>query len=375
MAIDPVGGGMRPVPRPEQGFDPALAGKFAQKLDAAQKTMRVAQALPLPAPAAMPPPAMPNGKPAAPGNFRQDPAYRWGAHLERKIIENLGGPDTAPPEPGEQSRPGTLPPPPPADWSTAFSDRELAGHQRSSTVVPDTNIEGFPGTPLPPPPPLITPIEETRPQIVWTPIPDQRKPEAIGGGFQAPEIDTKLPGFVPPKMPVDMIKLESSSAPDSSASPEARAGAQEILRRASRVEPEITSAPTKLAGETGSSLAGLEYRLKSEQSLAEKLDRISFDANRPVQDGIERINDSIRYTFYLTETACPLPLGTLYRSWNSKGFRKWRSKIPGRRDLNIKASIQAGVPEMASFLRSNSTHRKVLPPNRPVTSFMKSRAP
>jgi hypothetical protein len=64
---------------------------------------------------------------------------------------------------------------------------------------------GFPGTPLPPPPPLVTPAAEAT------------RPEPIGSGYRSetleginkealipPPVDDRLPGYVPPEMPLDL---------------------------------------------------------------------------------------------------------------------------------------------------------------------------
>jgi hypothetical protein len=59
-----------------------------------------------------------------------------------------------------------------------------------------------PAGPMPPPPPYTTPI------------PDQSKPEAVGGGFQGTPIPNDLPGLVPPTLPIDTTKVESKSKGD-----------------------------------------------------------------------------------------------------------------------------------------------------------------
>jgi hypothetical protein len=70
---------------------------------------------------------------------------------------------------------------------------------------------GFPGTPLPPPPPLVTPAAEPT------------RPEPIGGGYRSetsginkeglipPQVDHRLPGYVPPEMPVDLNVYASAN--------------------------------------------------------------------------------------------------------------------------------------------------------------------
>lgn len=91
-----------------------------------------------------------------------------------------------------------------------LNNNPMDGLQRSAPDTPGATLEGFPGERLPPPPPLITPAQESKPQITSTPIPEQATPEAIGGGYSAPELDTTLPGFTPVTPPVDTTILENS---------------------------------------------------------------------------------------------------------------------------------------------------------------------
>jgi hypothetical protein len=88
----------------------------------------------------------------------------------------------------------------------------VLAHQRAaqSSGAFDKPV-GFPGTPLPPPPPLVTPAAEPT------------RPEPIGGGYRSetsginkeglipPQVDHRLPGYVPPEMPVDLNVYASAN--------------------------------------------------------------------------------------------------------------------------------------------------------------------
>ena len=64
------------------------------------------------------------------------------------------------------------------------------------------------------------------------------------------------------------------------------AQAEELLNRASAAEPKVTKDLGDLAKATGRKQEGLDYRLKTKESLARKL-----ETTNP-----ENINDSLRYT-------------------------------------------------------------------------------
>jgi Bacterial EndoU nuclease len=196
-----------------RGIAPA-AEQQAKALAQQQPKVQLAQIIAVPVPAA-PPVAIPN-TPA------KKPASEAIANKIMNAVEGLFAPNEAPvtykplaaipPEQHLEQQPLTpLPPVQQYPWADSFGPVEAARQQPAAPpVTPMTaakvdGINGPIGFPVPPPPVQLpgTPAQETKPQIISTPIPEQAKPEAIGGGFQPHKADDTLPGFVTPDMPVD----------------------------------------------------------------------------------------------------------------------------------------------------------------------------
>lgn len=70
-----------------------------------------------------------------------------------------------------------------------------------------TSTGGAPS--VPPLQPSTTPAQESKPQIVSTPIQAPPKQQAAGGGYQGETVDGNLPGFSSPQPPIDTAKVES----------------------------------------------------------------------------------------------------------------------------------------------------------------------
>lgn len=79
--------------------------------------------------------------------------------------------------------------------------------------------------------------------------------------------------------------------------------AQVLAKRAARLEPRITQAVQQAAQDTGSQLAGLEFRLKTEGSLSRKIAaQYTSSTGTPAMHHIANdIGDTVRYTFLIDE--------------------------------------------------------------------------
>jgi hypothetical protein len=82
-------------------------------------------------------------------------------------------------------------------------------------------------------------------------------------------------------------------------SPEANAAAQGLREKVASLEPEITRVVTNLADNIGAELSGLEYRLKTEKSLARKIESDSAKYNGDVAQAAQNISDAVRYTMVI----------------------------------------------------------------------------
>ena len=75
--------------------------------------------------------------------------------------------------------------------------------------------------------------------------------------------------------------------------------AAEVRDKVAQVEPEITSVVQRIADEVGGTLKGLENRLKTEDSLARKIEKDSKDFDGDYQKAGDKISDAVRYTMTL----------------------------------------------------------------------------
>jgi hypothetical protein len=79
-------------------------------------------------------------------------------------------------------------------------------------------------------------------------------------------------------------------------SPEANAAAKRIRDKVALVEPALTQKIVEIADSIGADMAGLEHRLKTEKSLARKIQNDSVEYNGNVERAADNINDAVRYT-------------------------------------------------------------------------------
>lgn len=72
--------------------------------------------------------------------------------------------------------------------------------------------------------------------------------------------------------------------------------AKEVLNRANEFEPQLTGSLKTIVGDNGGTMAGLEFRLKTEDSLARKI-RDKAKAKKMTEDQYaQEIGDAVRYT-------------------------------------------------------------------------------
>jgi hypothetical protein len=79
-------------------------------------------------------------------------------------------------------------------------------------------------------------------------------------------------------------------------SPEANSAAQRIRDKVALVEPALTETIVDIADSIGAEMGGLEHRLKTEKSLARKIQDDSREHNGSIERAASNINDAVRYT-------------------------------------------------------------------------------
>jgi len=109
---------------------------------------------------------------------------------------------------------------------------------------------------------------------------------------------------------------------NSGRSSEALAKAKEVFAKAASVEPRITALMKDLAKQTGGELVGLENALKSEKSLARKIDTDAvknWGGDRELAGGM--ISDSVRYTMNFGDDNYTANLDSTINRMQSSGWK------------------------------------------------------
>ena len=123
-------------------------------------------------------------------------------------------------------------------------------------------------------------------------------------------------------------------APDPSRSAGAVMAATKLRNKIIAVEPKITGMMQDLARMAGGKLEGLEYRVKSTDSLARKIEAdASKDHNGNLQDAADNVSDAIRYTMTMPDDEYSAGMERTVKALESAGFQ-----------LRTKNFWQAGDP-------------------------------
>ena len=147
-----------------------------------------------------------------------------------------------------------------------------------------------------------------------------------------------------------------------------RGEAQRLIDKASAIEPEITAFLMTMESEEVT-LIGLDYRLKSIESLAGKIRRYMVNQEMSLQDAVNEMHDVLRYTFCIkddqyTEKTLEVLQSLRERGYNLRWFANyWKERtykgintlVHFRRGDDFIFEIQFHTPE--SFdTKENKTH-------------------
>ena len=119
-------------------------------------------------------------------------------------------------------------------------------------------------------------------------------------------------------------KSNEEGKPDEEATGEAARRAKELLTKAQQAEPQVTKLLSQLAEENGGKMVGLDYRLKSLESLTRKL------ADEPGKP----INDALRYTQLYEPDNLGAGARDVMASMENAGYQK----------VAVKNTFQEGAP-------------------------------
>ena len=102
--------------------------------------------------------------------------------------------------------------------------------------------------------------------------------------------------------------------------------AESVVAQASNVEPKVTSAMKEVAADNNAEMEGLEYRLKSSESLSRKIATDSMDQNISMPEAADNISDALRYTMIVDEAQFGETAKNVISSLETKGYKKVRVK-------------------------------------------------
>jgi hypothetical protein len=172
--------------------------------------------------------------------------------------------------------------------------------------------------------------------------------------------------------PANVLQSRIVNVLDFKFNSKARRLAQKLLSAAKLYEPQITQDLTAIAKLINAEIVGLENKFKSSESLERKLKNKSIYSKRPVEKIAKQINDTLRYTYLISENTYTDPSTTLldylegYDYRITKIYNAWElEKTPedtGYRGINITVisshnrKFELQLHTKASFDLKNETH-------------------
>jgi peptidoglycan hydrolase-like protein with peptidoglycan-binding domain len=119
--------------------------------------------------------------------------------------------------------------------------------------------------------------------------------------------------------------VQSSKKPP--APPEtAQQAADRLLKKASEAEKSVTPDLKKLADANGAKMEGLDYRLKTKESLTRKIANDALENNTTLTEAAQNINDTLRYTMVLDKKSLATGANGVMKSLEDAGYTKIQVK-------------------------------------------------
>lgn len=115
--------------------------------------------------------------------------------------------------------------------------------------------------------------------------------------------------------------LNDPDNPPGASSPEANAAAKATRDKAALSEPAITQDMIDMAGDHGAEMSGLDYRLKSEKSLARKIDDEKGAFEGGADEAAADMSDVVRYTMIFDDKQYTAGVEGVLADLESKGYQ------------------------------------------------------
>jgi uncharacterized Zn-binding protein involved in type VI secretion len=142
-----------------------------------------------------------------------------------------------------------------------------------------------------------------------------------------------------PPIPGAAVASAPAPAPTASAPPPvtpASAAAAALLKSAGNAEPATTALLSELASSNGGKMTGLEFRLKTQESLSRKIADDSEHMNVPVDKAAQNIGDALRYTMILAEKNYAHGANAVLTDLEKKGHKVLKVKNTWREGAQYK---------------------------------------
>lgn len=155
--------------------------------------------------------------------------------------------------------------------------------------------------------------------------------------------------------------------------------ARQIRRRAEEIEPSVTKDVREAADAAGADLAGLDDRLKSQESIQGKLERAEAKG-QSISSAAANLNDSVRYSGIADPADYVDKVNEVLDGLKAKGYtvesyrNAWAEESPPFRALNVTlrspegdlVEVQLHTPE--AFAKNKETHELYEERRDPSTS-------
>lgn len=135
--------------------------------------------------------------------------------------------------------------------------------------------------------------------------------------------------------------------------------ARSVLARAAAVEPHTTSLLSILADKAKASLAGLDFKLKTQESLQRKLMTDAAEKGITVGQAGAQVSDALRYTMMVDDAAYTATITSTLAQLRAEGFRirgknAWADKTNPYQGYNAALVSSSGQPVELQFHTAKS---------------------
>ena len=139
-------------------------------------------------------------------------------------------------------------------------------------------------------------------------------------GNHVPIFEDSGSGSIPKESQIQNAKADADKLNNEEKNGENYKHAYQLIAKAQKVEPQVTKDLQQVVKNDNAELAGLQFRFKGKNSLADKLERKSLEKNISVEEYAKRVTDVLRYTEQSSEEALYNNFNSFVRQMNERGY-------------------------------------------------------